>query len=73
MDAYDCEQTDKQMGRKVDAIYSDPTRHKFLSCYDAYIIYEKLDPTEVDPLPSPLLCYYCGMLQQGHAERDEQV
>jgi len=72
----DCEQIDKRMSREIEAIYSDPARHKFLSCHDyltsfgiTYTVHGRLGKVTA----SNTVCWYCGKLQPGHAEKDEQL
>ena len=65
---------DKAMSRKVQAIFSDPARHQFISEHDQI----KDDPWYLGPRggkPRGLKrkCFYCGQVQAGHADVTEAL
>lgn len=66
MDAYDCEIADKQMSKKVEAIFGDPTRHKFYSCYDAYIAENIIGRRGGKIRRKKLECFHCGQKKKVH-------
>ena len=67
MDAYDCEQINKAMSLKLNAIYKDPKRHAFVP-EGGYVGrrggYKPGRKT---------FCDHCGKKRKGHAEKTEQV
>lgn len=73
MDEYDYQQIDKQMSEQINAIYSNPARHRFLSCFDAVSIYDITGPRGGKVIGRKLICYHCGQKKKGHAEQDEQL
>lgn len=73
MDAYECEKIDKEMSRKMDAIYTDPNRHRFYSCFDFHAATHSRGPRGGQVRARKTICYYCGLPEKGHAEKDEEL
>lgn len=75
MDAYDCMQIDKAMSRRIDAIYGDPARHQFESCFD----FHKANSSRgrrgghVYKRARKTVCYWCGQGKPGHADKTEEL
>jgi hypothetical protein len=73
MDTYDYAQTDKVMSYKLDAIYSNPARHKFYSCFDFHRDSNTVGRRGGKVTGLKRTCWHCGQKKKGHAEKDEQV
>ncbi len=73
MDRYDCEQIDKEMSRRIDAIYTDPAKHKFYSCFDAYNKEWIVSKRGKKIRGKKTICFYCGKKKKGHAEVTEDL
>jgi hypothetical protein len=71
MDKYDYEQTDKQMSKKINAIYSDPKRHKFVSQFDMYC--HERGPRGGLLRLRKTICGHCGNKKNNHADEDEKL
>lgn len=67
MDAYDCEQTDRAMSLKINAIYKDPKRHAFVP-ENGYC-----GPRGGYYNGRKTFCDHCGKKRKGHAETTEQL
>jgi hypothetical protein len=73
MDVYDCGQTDKMMNRRINTIYGDPKRHKFVSTFDVDESQDVRGPRGGKMRGSKKACFYCGEKAKGHAEVTEQI
>ena len=73
MDAYDFEQIDKAMSKRVDAIYSDPARHVFCSQHQFNLDNDMRGRRGALKKGRKTVCAYCGQKKIGHAEVTEQL
>lgn len=73
MDAYDYEQIDKEMSKRLDAIYRDPSRHKFYSCYDEAHANGAVGPRGGRVRARKTICAFCGQKRKGHAQKTENL
>ena len=73
MDEYDCYQTDKQMSKKLNAIFTDPKRHAFYACFNANEDEGLTGPRGGKIRGKKRICHYCGLPRKGHAEQTEQL
>jgi hypothetical protein len=73
MDAYDFEKIDNSMSKRVDAIYQDPARHKFYSCFEVFENEGRVGPRGGKIRGNKRTCYHCGGKKKGHAEVTEQL
>jgi len=73
MDEYDYRQADKAMQKKIDAIYGDPARHAFYSCFDHDEAMDTRGPRGGIVRGPKTLCHYCSWPRKGHAEKTEDL
>lgn len=67
MDKYDYEQTDKAMSKEMDRIFSDPSKHKFYSCHEAFQADEwTRGPRGGIRKGRKLVCFHCGHKRNEH-------
>lgn len=64
---------DKDISRKVEAIYGDPKRHTFCSVYDADRAEDIRGPRGGKRRGRKTICAHCGHKKDGHAETTEQI
>jgi hypothetical protein len=73
MNRYDYEKIDKEVGQKVDAIYADPARHKFVSAHDLDQDVDRRGPRGGKIRGRKAICGHCGQPSGGHADITEQI
>jgi len=73
MDEYDCRQTDKQMSKKIAAIYSNPQKHRFVSIFQLDHDEDRRGPRGGKIRGRKTICGHCGGKRKGHADKDEQI
>ena len=66
MDAYDCEKIDKAMSRKMDEIFSDPTKHAFYSVFEADLAEDRRGPRGGKVRGRKTICAHCRNPAQKH-------
>lgn len=73
MDNYDYEQIDKSISKRVDAIYSDPKLHVFVSIHQLDEDEDRRGIRGGKIRGKKTICGYCGGPKKGHAEKTEQL
>ena len=73
MDAYEYEKIDREMSKRIDTIYSDPSRHKFYSEYEHSVNQDMRGPRGGKIRGRKTFCRHCGNKANGHAAVDEQL
>ena len=73
MDKYDCEQTDREMSKRVDAVYGDPTRHRFYSEFECINDEDRRGPRGGKARGRKTICAHCGKIAKGHAALTEAL
>ena len=73
MDAYDYMQIDKAMSKRLQAIFGDPKRHAFYSCFDADEAEDRRGARGAIKRGPKRLCFHCLTRKNGHAEKTEQL
>jgi len=73
MDAKDCEDIDRAMSHRVNAIYRDPKRHQFYSCCAAFKAEDRRGPRGGRIEGAARVCYHCGGKRKGHAAVTEAL
>lgn len=66
-------ETDKAISKRLNAIYSDPTRHKFVSCFEMDEQEDRRGPRGGKIRGRKTICGHCGFPEPGHAFKDEQI
>ena len=67
MDKHACEQTDREMSKRVDAVYGDPARHQFYSEFDRNNDEDRRGSRGGKAKGRKTICAYCGTKAKGHA------
>lgn len=69
----DFEAIDREMSRRVNAVYGDPKRHKFYSCFQAYQYENFKGPRGGKVRGRKRICFHCGLEEKGHALETEKL
>ena len=73
MDKYDYRMADKQISKKINLIYSDPKRHRFVSAFQRDEDEDLRGPRDGKIRGRKRICGYCGFKEKAHADKDEQL
>ena len=71
MEAYDMLKIDQAMSRRINAIFSDPQRHQFYSCYEHFE--GERGPRGGIVRGRKRKCYWCGGEPSEHADTTEAL
>lgn len=64
---------DKAIGRKVEAIYSDPARHQFYSVFEEDEAVDRRGPRGGKIRGRKTMCAHCGRGPAAHADKTEAL
>lgn len=73
MDEYTYREIDRAMSKRIEAIYSDPKRHAFQSCFDYDESIDCRGRRNGKVRGRKTICAHCGTKKAGHASTDEQI